>query len=62
MALTQYISMHYLHQYCDMTPESRNSQLLDNSSLKRVSAATDEHRIIEKLLEMVISIRCAPKL
>jgi hypothetical protein len=26
--------------YCDMTPESRNGPLLDNGSLKRVSAVT----------------------
>jgi hypothetical protein len=29
-------------QYCDMTPESRNNPLLDNGSLKHISAATDK--------------------
>jgi phosphoribosylformylglycinamidine (FGAM) synthase-like amidotransferase family enzyme len=28
--------------YCDMTPESRNSPLLTNSSLTHVSAATNK--------------------
>jgi hypothetical protein len=57
-----------------MTPESRNSPLLDNGSLNRVSAATDTrcyeidtsfvatdgHRIIVELFEVMISIRFAP--
>jgi hypothetical protein len=37
------MSLSVLGQYCDMTPESRNSPLLNNGSLKRVSAATDTH-------------------
>jgi hypothetical protein len=31
----------FMKAYCDMTPESRNTPMLDNGSLKRVSAATD---------------------
>jgi hypothetical protein len=44
-----------------MTPESRDSPLLDNGSLKHVSATTDKSRIIE-LLEVITSIRFGLKL
>jgi hypothetical protein len=36
--------------YCDMTSERRNSPLLENGSLKRVSAATDALIEIKALL------------
>jgi hypothetical protein len=43
-----------------MTPESRNSPLLDNGSLKHVSVTTNRHAIMHELLGMVISIWFAP--
>jgi hypothetical protein len=38
-------------KYCDMTPESRDSPLLENGSPKHVSAATD------KLVEARVLLR-----
>jgi hypothetical protein len=39
-----------LQLYCDMTPESWNSPLLENGSLKRISMATDMLVEIKALL------------
>jgi hypothetical protein len=47
------------HAYCDMTPESQSSQLLDNGSL-HVPLATNRRGIIQELFEVVVSIRFAP--
>jgi hypothetical protein len=53
-----------------MTPERRKCAvreapqrcpLLDNGSLNTFSAATNEHSIVEELLEVVVSIRFFPK-
>jgi hypothetical protein len=36
--------------YCDMTPESQNSRLLNNGSLKHVSVTKNRHARIQGLL------------
>jgi hypothetical protein len=43
-----------------MTPESQNSPLLYNGSLKHVSVTTNRHAIIDELLRVVLSIPFAP--
>jgi hypothetical protein len=43
-----------------MTPESWNSQLLENVSLKYVTVTRDRHALTHELLEVVTSIRFAP--
>jgi hypothetical protein len=48
--------------YCDMTPERRNNRLLENGSLKYLSVTKNRHAIIHELLEVVISVRFAPRL
>jgi hypothetical protein len=45
---------------CDMTPENRNSPLLDNGSLNHVTVTMNRHSMIEELFEVVIFIRFAP--
>jgi hypothetical protein len=37
------LQVHPNRSQCDMTPENRNNPLLDNVTLKRVSASTDKH-------------------
>jgi hypothetical protein len=54
------LTFHPECKYCDMTPENRNSPLLDNGSLKHVSVKANRHGIIHKLFEVVISVRFAP--
>jgi hypothetical protein len=43
-----------------MTPESRNSPLLDNGSPVRVSAGTDNNKVIHELSKVVVPRQFVP--